>query len=260
MWTKPDCIHLYPARHKKQVATYAKTHYLCLMQKTKFKVLLVDDDAAVLDFLSYNLVKKQFEVQTATNGLDAFNMGLSFRPDIIILDWMMPQINGLEACKKFRENPLFDDTIITFMTANDDDFSRIEGFKAGADDYIHKSIKPVVFVAKIEALLRRKQINRPVKETIQLFDLTIFPQKRLVKKTGNKVALTKIEFDLLMLFLSNPHKIFSRQEIYDTIWGQEIIVGDRTLDVHILNLRKKIGKKVIQTTKGVGYTIGEARF
>jgi len=224
------------------------------MTQTKQKVLLVDDDLSVLDFLSYNLNKKGFEVKTANNGLEALELGASFLPDIIILDWMMPEMNGIVACKKFRENPIFDQSIIAFLTAKDDDYSKIEGFSAGADDFIHKSIKPLVFVAKVEALLRRK--NSSKKEQIFIFDLEVFPQKRTVKKAGKKVNLTKIEFNLLMLFLSSKDKVFSRDEIHAAIWGEEVIIGDRTLDVHILNLRKKIGKQVIVTSKGVGYTLG----
>lgn len=224
------------------------------MKQVKYKVLLVDDDASVLEFLSYNLRKKDFMVQTALNGQEAIDIASVFLPDIIILDWMMPEMDGITACRHLRANPTFDDTIITFLTAKDDDFSKIEGFDAGADDFIHKSIKPMVFVAKIEALLRRKTKLNP-EETIEIFDLVISPSKRLVKKGGQKVELTKIEFNLLSLFLSNQNKVFSRQEIYDAIWGKEVIVGERTLDVHIRNLRKKIGENTIITRKGVGYTL-----
>jgi len=226
------------------------------MEPIKHKILLVDDDLSVLDFLSYNLEKKGFEVQTATNGHKALAAGVSFLPDIIVLDWMMPEMDGLQACQKFRANPIFDQSIIAFLTAKDDDFSKIEGFQAGADDFIHKSIKPLVFVAKIEALLRRKQLASSQKEVISIYDLEVFPQKRIVKKAGNLVDLTKIEFNLLLLFLSNKDKVFSRQEIHAAIWGADVIIGDRTLDVHILNLRKKVGKQVILTSKGVGYTLG----
>lgn len=226
------------------------------MEQIKHKILLVDDDLSVLDFLSYNLRKKGFEVQTATNGVEALEISTSFLPDIIVLDWMMPEMDGLQACQKFRANPIFDQSIIAFLTAKDDDFSKIEGFRAGADDFIHKSIKPLVFVAKIEALLRRKQLASSQKEVISIYDLEVFPQKRIVKKAGNLVDLTKIEFNLLLLFLSNKDKVFSRQEIHSAIWGSEVIIGDRTLDVHILNLRKKVGKQVILTSKGIGYTLG----
>ncbi len=195
-------------------------------------------------------------MQTATNGHKALAAGVLFLPDIIVLDWMMPEMNGLQACQKFRANPIFDQSIIAFLTAKDDDFSKIAGFQAGADDFIHKSIKPLVFVAKVEALLRRKQLASSQKKIISLYDLEVFPQKRLVKKNGHLVELTKIEFNLLLLFLSNKNKVFSRQEIHTAIWGHEVIIGDRTLDVHILNLRKKVGKQVILTSKGVGYTLG----
>ncbi len=226
------------------------------MEPIKHKILLVDDDLSVLDFLSYNLEKKGFEVQTATNGHEALAAGVLFLPDIIVLDWMMPEMDGLQACQQFRANPIFDQSTIAFLTAKDDDFSKIEGFRAGADDFIHKSIKPLVFVAKIEALLRRKQLASSQKEVISIYDLEVFPQKRMVKKAGNLVDLTKIEFNLLLLFLSNKDKVFSRQEIHAAIWGSDVIIGDRTLDVHILNLRKKVGKLVILTSKGIGYTLG----
>jgi len=227
------------------------------MKENKNKILLVDDDDAVLEFISYNLTRKGFLVQTATNGLDAIEKATSFQPDLIILDWMMPEMDGLATCRKLREQTIFDQTIITFLTAKDDDFSRIEGFDAGADDYIHKSIKPLVFVAKIESLLRRKEKEPKENQTIIFQNLVVHPQKRRVLKNGQKLNLTKIEYNLLLLFLSEKGKIFSRKEIYANIWGKEIIVGDRTLDVHIRNLRKKIGEDKLQTHKGLGYSTSE---
>ncbi len=227
------------------------------MKENKKKILLVDDDDAVLEFISYNLTRKGFLVQTATNGLDAIEKATSFQPDLIILDWMMPEMDGLTTCRKLREQTIFDQTIITFLTAKDDDFSRIEGFDAGADDYIHKSIKPLVFVAKIESLLRRKEKEPKENQTISFQNLVVHPQKRRVLKNGQKLNLTKIEYNLLLLFLSEKGKIFSRKEIYASIWGKEIIVGDRTLDVHIRNLRKKIGEDKLQTHKGLGYSTSE---
>ncbi len=227
------------------------------MKQGRYKVLLVDDDVSVLEFLSYNLVRHDFDVRTAQNGLEAIALAQTFMPDLIILDWMMPEMDGLEACRRLRSDSLFDETIIALLTAKDDDFSRIEAFAVGADDYIHKSIRPKVFVAKMEALLRRKMVPKPrVSDVITIFDLEIFLEKRLVRKAGKKLALTKIEFDLLNLFLSNKNKVFSRQEIHDAIWGKEVIVGNRTLDVHIRNLRKKVGEQIIVTSKGVGYTLG----
>ncbi|HHB79926.1 MAG TPA: response regulator transcription factor [Saprospiraceae bacterium] len=227
------------------------------MQAPKRKILLVDDDDAVLEFLSYNLIRKNFEVQVASNGQEALDKAKPFQPDIIILDWMMPEMDGITTCRKFREDPDYNETIITFLTAKDDDFSRIEGFDAGADDYIHKSIKPLVFIAKVEALLRRKGKIVEDSGNILFQDLSVNPHKRRVQKKGQKIELTKIEYNLLLLFLSDKTKIFSREEIYKIIWGEDIIVGDRTLDVHIRNLRKKIGYDMVATHKGQGYSMTE---
>ncbi len=218
---------------------------------------MVDDDDAVLEFLSYNLIRKNFEVQVASNGQEALDKAKPFQPDIIILDWMMPEMDGITTCRKFREDPDYNETIITFLTAKDDDFSRIEGFDAGADDYIHKSIKPLVFIAKVEALLRRKGKIVEDSGNILFQDLSVNPHKRRVQKKGQKIELTKIEYNLLLLFLSDKTKIFSREEIYKIIWGEDIIVGDRTLDVHIRNLRKKIGYDMVATHKGQGYSMTE---
>jgi len=205
--------------------------------------------------MSYNLIRKGFLVETATTGIEAIEKATMLLPDLIILDWMMPEMDGLTTCRKLREQPIFDKTIITFLTAKDDDFSRIEGFDAGADDYIHKSIKPLVFVAKIESLLRRKEKTPIQPEFLSFQNMVVHPQKRRVLKDGKKINLTKIEYNLLLLFLSDRNKTFSREEIYNSIWGKEIIVGDRTLDVHIRNLRKKIGEDKLQTHKGLGYSL-----
>lgn len=228
------------------------------MNHNQYKVLLVDDDTSVLEFLSYNLKRKGFVVKTAMDGQEALDVSQEFRPDIIFLDWMMPVMDGLAACRALRQNAEFDGTIIAFLTAKDDTFSQIQAFEAGADDFVHKTIKPNVFVAKAESLLRRRKVSVRIETILELQDVKVYTSKRIVLKGGRKLELTKIEYQILVLLLKERDKVFSRQEIYQAIWGGDVIVGDRTLDVHIRNLRKKIGAHLIHTQKGVGYTIATA--
>lgn len=223
------------------------------MKNGDVKILLVDDEEEILEFLSYNLQKEGYIVYTALNGKEAIEKAGKVIPDIIVLDVMMPGIDGIETCRILRENEVLDDSLITFLSARNDDFTKISGLETGADDYIVKPLKPMVFVAKIKSLLRRKFHIQKSTGKININDLKINLDKRKVKKDGDPVDLTKIEYKLLLLFVNNPDKIFSREEIYLKIWGTEILVGDRTLDVHVRNLRKKIGKENIRTYKGVGY-------
>lgn len=223
------------------------------MKNGDVKILLVDDEEEILDFLSYNLEKEGYEVHTAQSGKEAIDLADKVNPDIIILDVMMPELDGIETCKILRENKSLDDSLIAFLSARNDDFTKISGLETGADDYIVKPIKPMVFVAKVKSLLRRKSHIQKSTGKITINDLKINLDKRKVKRDGETVDLTKIEYKLLLLFVNAPDKIFSREEIYQKIWGTQILVGDRTLDVHVRNLRKKIGKQNIKTFKGVGY-------
>jgi two-component system alkaline phosphatase synthesis response regulator PhoP len=223
------------------------------MKNGDVKILLVDDEEEILEFLAYNLEKEGYEVHTALSGREALDLADKVLPDIVVLDVMMPEMDGIETCKALRENKSLDDTLIAFLSARNDDFTKISGLETGADDYIVKPIKPMVFVAKIKSLLRRKSLIHKSTGKITVNDLKINLEKRKVKRDGEAVDLTKIEYKLLLLFVNAPDKVFSREEIYQKIWGAQILVGDRTLDVHVRNLRKKIGKHNIRTFKGVGY-------
>ena len=223
------------------------------MKNDVVNILLVDDEEEILDFLSYNLKKEGYVVHTATSGKQAIEIASEVIPDVIVLDVMMPEMDGIEACSILRANRELDDTIIAFLSARNDDFTKISGLETGADDYIVKPVKPMVFVAKIKSLLRRKDTIQKSSGKITVNDLKINLDKRKVKKDGEAIDLTKIEYKLLLLLVNAPDKIFSRDEIYQKIWGTQILVGDRTLDVHVRNLRKKIGNNNIRTFKGVGY-------
>jgi two-component system alkaline phosphatase synthesis response regulator PhoP len=223
------------------------------MNQDEVKILLVDDEEEILDFLSYNLAKEGFKVYTAQTGKEAIKIAGNEIPDVIILDVMMPEMDGLETCKSLRENKELDDSLIAFLSARNDDYTKISGLEIGADDYIMKPIRPLVFLAKVKSLLRRKTLIHKSSGKIQVNNLKINLDKRKVKKDGQTVDLTKIEYKLLLILINAPDKIFSREEIYLKIWGTQILVGDRTLDVHVRNLRQKIGKTNIRTFKGVGY-------
>ena len=228
------------------------------MTNSQFKILLVDDEPDILEFLSYNLKKEGFLVETANNGRDALKMAASFKPHLIVLDVMMPQMDGMETCEKLRSDAQFSDVLIAFLTARGEDYSQIAGFEAGADDYISKPIKPKVFISRIKALLKRS--GRLMKEQAEVSDkvinvanLSIDRERYLVIQDGKEFSLPRKEFELLILLVSKPGRVFARDEIYSAIWGEKIIVGDRTIDVHIRKLREKIGENYIQTVKGVGY-------
>jgi len=228
------------------------------MTNSQFKILLVDDEPDILEFLSYNLKKEGFLVQKANNGRDALKMAASFKPHLIVLDVMMPQMDGMETCEKLRSDAQFSDVLIAFLTARGEDYSQIAGFEAGADDYISKPIKPKVFISRIKALLKRS--GRLMKEqadvsdrVINVANLSIDRERYLVIQDGKEFSLPRKEFELLILLVSKPGRVFARDEIYSAIWGEKIIVGDRTIDVHIRKLREKIGENYIQTVKGVGY-------
>lgn len=227
--------------------------------ETKHKVLVVDDEEDILEFLSYNLKKEGFEVQTASNGKDAIDVAKLFSPDVIILDVMMPQMDGVETCLEIRKIDSLKNVFVTFLTARGEDYSQIAGFDAGADDYITKPIKPRVLVSRINALLRRssKGSEVGVAEIIGPKDIQIDRERYIVIKNGEEMTLPKKEFELLALLISAPKKVFTREKILSSVWGEEVVVGDRTIDVHIRKLREKVGDQYIKTVKGVGYKFEE---
>lgn len=216
------------------------------------KILLVDDETDVLDFMKYNLEKEGFEVFTAGNGIEAIQTAKRVNPHLIVLDLMMPKMDGMETCKELRSIPMFKNCIITFLTARDEDYSQIAGFEAGADDYITKPIKPRVFMSRIHALLRRLHTNDTVKK-LSAGDIEIDRERYLITKNGKEILLPRKEFELLSLLLSKPGRVFTREEILTKVWGSDIVVGDRTIDVHIRKLREKIGDHYFKTIKGIGY-------
>lgn len=219
----------------------------------KEKILLVDDEADILEIVSYNLKKEGFEVFTSDNGKDAIKVAKKEFPDLIILDVMMPEMDGMETCYQMRNIPSLKDTLIAFLTARGEDYSQIAGFDAGADDYITKPVKPRVLVSKVKAILRRKGGSSEVAEDIEIAGISIDRERYLIKKDGNEINLPKKEFELLSLLMSKPGRVYTREVIMNSIWGGEVVVGDRTIDVHIRKLREKLGDSFIKTVKGVGY-------
>ena len=216
------------------------------------KILLADDEEDILQFLSYNLVKEGYEVITAGNGQEAINTAKKEKPDLIILDVMMPILDGIEACKEIRTIPELKNKLIVFLTARGEDYSQIAGFESGADDYITKPIKPKLLISRIKALIRRIDSNSD-NTIIELGPVKIDKEKHLVFKDNQPIELPKKEFLLLELLAKKPGKVFSREYILDKIWGDDVVVGERTIDVHIRKLREKIGEEHIVTIKGVGY-------
>ena len=230
------------------------------MNEKNIKILLADDEPDILDFLSYNLKKEGFEVFTAENGLKALEIAKKIQPDLIVLDVMMPLMDGIETCRQLREIPEFKQTIIIFLTARDEDFTQVAALDVGGDDYISKPLKPRVFISRINALLRRISSNNVNLEQnnpnlIVFGDLIIDKEKIIVVKNNIPIPLAKKEFELFCLLLSRPGKVYTREEIFHKIWGNDVIVGDRTIDVHIRKLREKIGEEYIGTVKGIGYKI-----
>lgn len=229
------------------------------MNCSEYKILIADDEPDIIEFICYNLNKEGFEVTTATNGLDAIKKAKEIQPHLILLDIMMPGMDGIEVCKELREIPALEETIIAFLTARAEDYSQIVGFEVGGDDYITKPIRPRVLISRVHALLRRfskkYKLNTTNKDIIQIADLEINKEKYLVTRQGDQspIVLPKKEFELLFLLASKPGKVFSREEIFKKIWGSEVIVGNRTIDVHIRKIREKVGEGYIKTIKGIGY-------
>ncbi len=225
------------------------------MSNDSIKILLVDDEPDILEILSYNLSAEGYSISTASNGLEAVKKAKKHQPHLIIMDVMMPEMDGIEACEKIRILPELKDTVITFLTARGEDYSQVAGFEAGADDYITKPIKPKVLVSKIKSLLRRLNdtSSKVNSEVIHTGELTIDREAYNIISKGIEIVLPRKEFELLSLLASKPGKVFKRDEILDKVWGNEVVVGGRTIDVHIRKLREKIGDDSFKTIKGVGY-------
>lgn len=219
------------------------------------KILVVDDEPDILEFLKYNLVKEGYEVFVASDGEECLAIAEREKPDLVVLDIMMPRMDGVEVCRALRSNPAFNKTLIAFLTAREEDYSQIAALDVGGDDYITKPIRPRVLSSRIKALLRRPSRNEVVEDAgqIKIADFIIDREKVTVKKGNEEVDLAKKEFELLTLLISKPGKVFTREEIFRKVWGTDVIVGNRTIDVHIRKLREKIGENYIRTIKGIGY-------
>jgi two-component system alkaline phosphatase synthesis response regulator PhoP len=223
------------------------------MSNQNFKILLVDDEPDIIEFLGYNLKKEGYEILTASNGKDAVAIAKKELPHLIVLDVMMPDMDGIETCREIREQKGLQEVLIAFLTARSEDYTQIAGFEVGADDYITKPIKPRVFISRVKALLRRLQTNAAAENNIEFGEIRIDKDKHVVFKGDLEIALPKKEFRLFALLSSKPGKVFTREYILEKVWGDEVVVGDRTIDVHIRKLREKIGDEYFKTVKGVGY-------
>ena len=224
------------------------------MKKQDIKILLVDDEPDILEILNYNLSSQGYQVYTAKNGVEGVAKAKKNKPHLIILDVMMPEMDGIEACEEIRNTPGIENTLITFLTARGEDYSQVAGYDAGADDYITKPVKPKVLLSKVKALLRRLLEEKSKQEDIlKIGELIINREEYKVVNHGMNLILPRKEFELLALLASKPDKVFRRDVILDEVWGHEVVVGGRTIDVHIRKLREKIGDHHFQTIKGVGY-------
>jgi two-component system alkaline phosphatase synthesis response regulator PhoP len=226
--------------------------------KKKEKILLVDDEVDITEFIGFNLEKEGYSVEKAHTGKEAIEKAKIFLPDLIILDVMMPCMDGMETCEHLRAIPELNNPIIAFFTARSEDYSQIAGFDAGADDYIAKPVKPKVLVSRVKALLKRRNAlqqsqNDKQSQVLQTGNLVIDKERYIVKNNNKELILPRKEFELLLLLASKPDKVFTRDEIYSKVWGDDVFVGDRTIDVHIRKLREKLGQEHFKTVKGVGY-------
>ncbi len=224
-----------------------------MMDNEAFVILLVDDEEDILDFVGYNLRKEGYTVHTATNGRDAISLALKINPHLILLDVMMPEMDGVETCRELKRTKALDETIIVFFTARSEDFTQILSLDAGGDDYITKPIKPALLVSKVNSLLRRHKVVKQVSKVYQAGDLIIDKEKYLVFKEGREIQLARKEFELLNLLASRPDRVYTRDEILSQVWDDDVVVGERTIDVHIRKIREKTGSDHIRTLKGVGY-------
>ena len=239
-----------------ETATTTKTNDTMI----PIKILIVDDETDILSFLKYNLLKEDYQVFSAENGLDGIKIAEKEIPNLIILDVMMPEMDGVEICHKLREIPELKNTLITFLSARGEEYSQIAGLEAGADDYIQKPIRPRLLISRVKALLRRLGNSENGTESptnLQIGVLSIDKERFEVFKSGEKIDLAKKEFDILWLLAQKPGKVFGREEIYRKVWGSNVIVGNRTIDVHISKLREKVGSEIIKTVKGIGYKIDQ---
>jgi two-component system alkaline phosphatase synthesis response regulator PhoP len=223
------------------------------MKKKNITILVVDDEPDILEILSYNLSQEGYNVITEDNGAKGFKTAKKVKPQLIILDVMMPEMDGIEACELMRKERSLDNSVIAFLTARGEDYSQVAGFEAGADDYITKPIKPKVFVSKVKSLLRRFKSSKNEKQIYKVGSITINKDEYKVIKDKVEMPLPRKEFELLTLLTSEPGKVFKREVILDQVWGNDVIVGGRTIDVHIRKLREKLGDKSFKTIKGVGY-------
>jgi len=218
------------------------------------KILIVDDEPDIVEFVSYNLAKEGFETASASDGGKALSVALSFRPDLILLDIMMPVHDGIEVCRQLRAKPEFQETIIAFLTARDEDYTQVAALDMGGDDFITKPIRPKVLISRVKALMRRKEAKEEEGKLMKLGEsLAIDPSAYQVYLNETVIDLPRKEFELLLFLASKPGKVFKREEIYRNVWGPDVIVGNRTIDVHIRKIREKIGVDYIKTVKGIGY-------
>lgn len=227
------------------------------MENREITILLVDDEADILEFLGYNLEREGYRVLKASNGQKALKLAAEFKPQLVILDVMMPVMDGMETCAEIRKDPSLSNTLIAFLTARGEDYSQIAGFEAGADDYIAKPIKPKVFVSRIQALLRRYKEAPETENIIRTKNLTIDKDRYLVLINDQEFTLARKEFELLQFLVNHQDKVVTREEIFEHVWGADVVVGDRTIDVHIRRIREKLSIDSIKTIKGVGYKFEE---
>ena len=227
------------------------------MKKKDITILLVDDELDILEIIGYNLSGEGYNVVTAQNGVEAIKNAKKHKPKLIILDVMMPEMDGIEACEKLRLIPELSETVITFLTARGEDYSQVAGFEAGADDYITKPIKPKVLTSKVKSLLRRFKTQDDSQQILKLGNITINREEYKIFVDTQEMVLPRKEFELLSLLASKPGKVFKREDILDRVWGNDVVVGGRTIDVHIRKLREKIGEQKFKTIKGVGYKFVE---
>jgi len=224
------------------------------MKNESIKILLVDDEPDILEIVGYHLKKEGYQISTASNGIEAVNKAQKVKPHLILLDIMMPEMDGIEACEKIRDLEGLEDVVIAFFTARGEDYSQVAGFEAGADDYITKPVKPKVLMSKVKGLLRRlKKKGMKLENELVYEGIKINRDQYYVEIDGKQITLPRKEFELLSLLASTPNKVFNREIILKTVWGQDVIVGGRTIDVHVRKLREKIGDDFIKTIKGVGY-------
>jgi two-component system, OmpR family, alkaline phosphatase synthesis response regulator PhoP len=232
-----------------------------------YKILIVDDEPDMLEFISYNLRNNEFDVFTASNGFDAIKMAKEIKPHLVLLDVMMPGMDGISTCEELRKIADLEQTVIAFLTARGEEYSQIAGFEAGGDDYINKPIRPKLLYSRIKALLKRsgksintnqiEEKNQKLENIIETTDIVIDKERYIVLKNNVEMALPRKEFELLLLLISKPDKVFTREQIYKEVWGDNVVVSDRTIDVHIRKIREKLGDNYIKTIKGVGYKFVE---